>query len=47
VQPTIFLFTQDISYQRDELDKEFPPMIENVVQEGVATGDILVCLQVF
>jgi hypothetical protein len=35
-----------VSYHGNQFDKEFPPVIEYVVHEGVATGDVFVRLQV-
>ena len=35
------------TYHGDQLDEELPPVIENIVHEGVATGYILVGLQIF
>jgi hypothetical protein len=41
------LIIREMSYQGDKLDKEFPPMIEDIIQEGVSTGDVFVGLKIF
>jgi hypothetical protein len=34
-------------YHWDKLDEELPPMVENLVKEGITSGDVFVIFEVF
>lgn len=36
-----------VSYERDQLDKEFPPVVEDLVKERIAPWDVLIVFEVF